>query len=690
MMPFHMIRQKSPAFTIIKLLLLAVGVFLLAMLWWSSHLVEKEILSLQKRVEKMEGSIQRIKCSSTGSVAQKESTTGVTEGFPNLLTEDPFYEKKLPELLGANFTYTPVWHTASLVKPNNLGMFSAWADVAAWNRLCSGYLADQHFGIWDTLGPSFARRMEERPRKDGKGTEYWIFLRDDLVWKPLNQALFPSSIKLAAHFLQERKVTSEDYLFFWQAVMNPFNQESKAVTLREYLGDIESFEVVDDFTFIVRWKTKEFEEDGKTVYKHKYLAEQLTAQLLPFASFVYKYYPDGSKIIPEDKAGASYIENSTFAQALAEHWAKNYIVSCGPYEFGGMTDEGIRFKRNSSFYEPLQALKNEIDNTFRGNPTSIWNDFKEGKLPIHTLSSQELSEWERFQDSAAYKEQKVNGEAIFKLEYLARIYGYLGWNLKSPLFSSKRVRQALTMAIDRKRIIDQILNGQAVEITGTFFKNSPSTNPNLQPWPFDPEEAKRVLAEEGFIDRSKRGVLEKQVNGEWVPFRFNLTYYVNNEVYKAVASYVATALKELGIQVDTNGLDLADLTAKMDDKDFDAILMLWQLGSPPEDPRQIWHSKGANDKGSSNFISFQNKEADKIIEELEYASDPAKRKELYWRFGEILHDEQPYVFLFTPKVNLLYREYVKNVFIPADRQDLVPGANVTEPQPEIFWIDRNG
>lgn len=683
-------RQKSPALTVLKLVLMILICFFLAMIWWSTNLVEQGVHQLSRRVEKMENTLQLMKCVSGPALAASKPSTE-TGSFPNLLTEDPFYKDTLPGLLGPNFKYTPIWHTASLAKPNNLGMFSGWAEVSNWNRLCSGFLGDQHFGIWDTLGPGFATRMEERPRQDGKGTEYWVYLRQDLFWKALNPALFPPSIKLAPHFLQEWRVTADDYLFFWQALMNPFNQESRAVTLREYLGDIESFDVIDDFTFVVRWKSKVFiDAEGQRVYRHKYLAKQLTAQLLPFASFVYKYYPDGTKIVPDDGDKKAYIENSTFAQALTEHWAKNYIVSCGPYEFGGMTDEAIRFKRNVSFYDPYQALRNELDNTFRGNPSSIWNDFKEGKLPVHTLSAQELSEWERFKESSNYQEQKARGEAVYKLEYLARIYGYIGWNLKRPLFASQKVRQALTMAIDRRRIIDQILNGQAVEITGTFFKNSPSTNPELEPWPFDPEEAKRLLAEEGFVLRSSSGVLEKEINGEWIPFKFKINYYVNNETFKSISSYMVTALKEIGISVETHGLDLADLTSKMDDKDFDAILMLWSLGAPPEDPRQLWHSKGAKDKGSSNFISFQNPEADSIIEELEYATDPTRRRELYWRFGEILHEEQPYVFLFTPKINLLYREYVKNVFIPADRQDLIPGANVREPQPEIFWIDRDG
>ena len=114
--------------------------------------------------------------------------------------------------------------------------------------------------------------------------------------------------------------------------------------------------------------------------------------------------------------------------------------------------------------------------------------------------------------------------------------------------------------------------------------------------------------------------------------------------------------------------------------------MAWGLASPPEDPRQLWYSGEAKEKGSSNLVGFANAEADKIINELEYEYDEARRIELYHRFSRIIHEEAPYTFLYIPKASLLYRDYVKNVFIPRDRQDLIPGADVAEPTSSIFWI----
>jgi peptide/nickel transport system substrate-binding protein len=137
-------------------------------------------------------------------------------------------------------------------------------------------------------------------------------------------------------------------------------------------------------------------------------------------------------------------------------------------------------------------------------------------------------------------------------------------------------------------------------------------------------------------------------------------------------------------------VDITDLSGIFEDKSFDAIFLAWMLGTPPEDPRQLWYSAGAKEKGSSNSIGFSNKEADEIIRELAFQYDPKKRLALYHRFGVILHEEAPYTFLYTPKVAYLYREYLQNVFIPADRQDLVPGANVAEPDSSIYWIKEPG
>ncbi|MCB1149423.1 MAG: permease, partial [Chlamydiia bacterium] len=147
-------------------------------------------------------------------------------------------------------------------------------------------------------------------------------------------------------------------------------------------------------------------------------------------------------------------------------------------------------------------------------------------------------------------------------------------------------------------------------------------------------------------------------------------------------------LKEIGIDVRLNGLDLSDLSRETDDKSFDALFMAWALGTPPDDPRQLWYSTGADQKGSSNLVSFRNSEVDRIIDALDFEYDPEKRLELYHRFHQIIHEEQPYTFIHIPKATLVYRTYVNGVFIPADRQDLIPGADVSEPQTDGFWLTR--
>lgn len=671
--------QREPLILYIIRLIATVGLFIFAaMLYWSSVLVENDLINLRKEIEvfKREGS------SSEKPAEKLRERPYIDPNLPNLLTTDPFYEKTLPELLGPTFIPHGTFHHATVIRPSSLKPLTGEYTVASWSRQCNVTLARPHFGIYESMGPNMAIKIEERKRKEGEQTEFWIHLRDNVYWQPLNESLFADKITLAPHFLKKHPVTAHDFLFYYNVVMNPYVQEDGAIAERATWDSIESVEVIDDLTFVVRWKAEEIEEDGKKVWKVRYTAKQSTAFMQPLASFVYQYFSDGSKIIEDD----SYRTSSIWAQNFKEHWAKNIIVSCGPWIFDGMTDTLVKFRRNSQFYFPLDALVKGDEYFIRNSTDTIWQDFKTGTLETHDLSPSQLSEFQDFLKSDLYLKQAANKQAIKQIEYKRRAYSFIAWNQKTPFFSSKKVRQAMTMSIDRKRIINQNLNGMGVEITGPSYIYSPSYDNTIQPWPFDIHRAKALLEEEGWYDSDGDGIIDKEINGKRVPFSFALTYYVKNPITKSICEYIATALKEVQINCTLNGLDTADFSAAFEGKSFDALTLAWMLGVPPEDHRQLWHSSGAAEPGSSNITGFSNKEADKIIEKLSYESDPEKRITLYHRFHQILHEEQPYTFLFTPKSILLYREYVQNVFIPAERQDLVPGANVGEPESSIFWI----
>lgn len=675
-------KKFSPGSFVFQTIIVTVLCFYAGMLYWSSQVQEQTLFEIKDQLFQIKKELRSLETTSISTSEPKNSIRPhIDNSLPNLLANDPFYEKTLPELLGKDFSPQGKLNDSTLGKPVNLLPFNNWATVSSWNSSCTISVARGAFGIYETLCPYGAIKMEERGEQ-----EFWVHLREGVFWEPLKREFFPRNFKLADTFLERHPVTSHDYKFFFDALMNPFNQEAGAIALRTFLDDIEEIRVLDDYTFVVKWRLRDFKQsDGTIVKKKRYIAKLLTGSLTPLPSHIYQYFADGSKIIEEDHDPKTYRNNSVWAQNFREHWAKNIIVSCGPYLFDGMSDREIKFIKNKNFYAPYAALLEGMKIEFKDSTDNMWQDFKLGLNDSHVLTPEEFLQYHDFLKSAVYREQPY---PIDQLEYLMHAYNYLAWNMNNPLFKSKRVRQALTMAIDRQRIIEKNLHGLGEEIHGPFFKYSPATDSSITPWPYDVQAAKRILEEEGWYDSDGDGVIDKVIDGKKTPFRFSITYFVKQGTSKSICEYIASAMRTIGIECRLNGVDTQDLSAILEDKSFEALFMGWSLGTPPEDPNQLWASQWAKEKGSSNIVGFSNPEADQIIEQLEFESDPEKRKKLYYAFDRIIHEEQPYTFLYSPKIVFLYRNYLKNVFIPAQRQDLVPGANITEPDPSIFWIDK--
>ncbi len=670
--------------------------FFMGMLYWSSLLIENNVMEIRRDLSTVKDDLTRLKAKiGKGTVqtlsapdrASVPSKAASESGGRNILLPDTFYETTLPEMLGADFKPHGTFKDATAFKLQNLHPFSGWYDVMNIVERCAVATAKLKFGYYEKLSAFGAERIEEKINPETKLTEYWVYLRKDIFWEPLQQRFFGDSFELNGHFLKAHPLTAYDYKLWFDAFMNVNVSELGAVGLRTLYNDLDRIDVIDDYTFVVRWKGKEFvEPDGSKVMKIKYNSKQLTGGIRPLAGFVYKYFADGSKILEEDSDPDIYRKSSVWAQNFSQHWAKNVVPSCGPWKFDGMTDQRVVLKRNNNFPEPYSCLMDTLELSIKTSQDAVWQEFKAGNLTSYTLQPEKVAEFERFKESPVYADQAAKNFGINTLVYLFRSFTYVGWNNTKPLFRSPKVRRALTMAIDRNRIIKQNLNNLAVPIHGPFFIGSTESDPNIQPLPFDPKAARKLLEAEGWYDSDGDGIIDKEIDGKRVPFSFKLVYYVKNPVTKSVVEYISTALKEVGIDCRLDGIDLADLTAKLDDRSFDAYYLAWTLGTPPSDPRQIWHSSGAAIKGSSNTVSFANPEVDKLIDRLDFESNPEKRTEIYHTIDRIISDEQPYTFLFTHKYHLLYREPLQNVFLPVDRQDILPGATVDEPQSQIFWL----
>jgi peptide/nickel transport system substrate-binding protein len=228
-----------------------------------------------------------------------------------------------------------------------------------------------------------------------------------------------------------------------------------------------------------------------------------------------------------------------------------------------------------------------------------------------------------------------------KFRYPANGYTYMGYNLSNPLFSDVTVRQALSYAINRKNIIDGILLGLGRPCTGPFSYVSWAYNPKAKSYPYDPDRAKQMLAEEGWKP-GPDGILSKG----GMAFRFTILTNQGNTERIRTAEIIQQNLKAVGIDVNIRVMEWQAFLDQIDKRSFDAIILGWSMGRDP-DLYDIWHSSKTK-KGEYNFVGYKNAEVDQLLVEGRRTFDMAKRKKIYYRIHAILAEEQPYAFLYVP------------------------------------------
>ncbi len=241
-----------------------------------------------------------------------------------------------------------------------------------------------------------------------------------------------------------------------------------------------------------------------------------------------------------------------------------------------------------------------------------------------------------------------------KYTYLKPRYAYIGWNSKRPQFADKRVRRALTMLLDRQLIIKEIYYDLAQIMTGNFMPDTPEYNPAIQPWPFDPKAAQALLTEAGWEDSDGDGVRDK----DGVAMRFEVLLPNASIDGEKVLTIYQEELKRAGIDMQIRQLEWATMLESVTARTFDAVLMAWSL-TPEPDPYQVWHTSQI--ESGSNYVGFGDAESDALIETARRSFDRQERIALYHRFQEIIHEEQPYTFVFTRKTLLAVDKRVKNV-----------------------------
>lgn len=247
-----------------------------------------------------------------------------------------------------------------------------------------------------------------------------------------------------------------------------------------------------------------------------------------------------------------------------------------------------------------------------------------------------------------------------KFKYLSNSYTFMGFNLKRPLFTDKLVRQALSFATPRQQLVDVVLMGQGLPLAAPYKPGTWVYNDKLQPYPYSLDTSKDLLQQAGWADSNGDGILDKDINGKNTPFSFTVVTNQGNDQRIKTAEVLQQSFKQIGVEMKIQVQEWSTFIEQtIDGKNFDAMILGWSL--PPEpDPYDIWHSSKQGPK-EFNVIGFENAAADDAIINSRATFDQAERKIHLDKFQEILHEQQPYLFLYAPYSLLSVHKRVKGI-----------------------------
>ncbi|MBQ9407742.1 MAG: peptide-binding protein [Desulfovibrio sp.] len=400
-------------------------------------------------------------------------------------------------------------------------------------------------------------------------------------------------LRKGIHWEDGQELTAEDVAFTCKLVADPATGSPYA----EDFQRIQEVRILDRYTIEIRYES--------------YFARALSTWMSP--------------ILPKHILEGQDIRHTDFARKP---------VGAGPYRLASW-EAGSRIVLQAS--PTYFAGKPHIDTViFRIIPdnATMFMETRAGRLDFMDLTPLQYqrqttgSEWSR---------------CCAKYRYLASVYVYLGFNLEHPFFQDVRIRQAISLAINREEIIRGVLLGEGVPSFGPFKPGMWAYHPGLQPLAQDTVRARELLAQAGFADSDGDGILDRQGR----PLAFTILTNQGNEQRILTATVMQSQLRAVGIDVRIRTVEWVAFIREFVNKGrFDAVLLGWTI---PQDPDlyAVWHSSQTFE-GGLNFTHYRNSEVDDLLIKAQSTPDREKRRACYLRIQEILAAEQPYCFLFVP------------------------------------------
>jgi peptide/nickel transport system substrate-binding protein len=334
--------------------------------------------------------------------------------------------------------------------------------------------------------------VAEMPSKENKGISddnrtITLKLRDGIKWS------------------DGQPITSADFKFTYDMIL----ADKNTVVTRNPYDKIEKLETPDAQTVVVTFKE-------------------------PYAPWMAQLFSgiSGYTIIPEHILKPVFDKDGTLDQA---EWNKAPKVGCGPFVFDEWQSGSFaRFVANDNFWGGRPKL-DEIFFRFVPDDAAQVAALKAGDGDLGTFFA-----YSDLPDLRKAGITIVNSFSGYQEGWYINVHPEKG----NPALQDPRVRQALAYGFNRDKLVQDLLLG-GTKVAATLWDNSPWVDPSIQPYPYDPEKAKALLKEAGWVDTNGDGTVDK--DGVELVLKYGTT---TREVRQDTQAVAQQDLAAIGVKLD--------------------------------------------------------------------------------------------------------------------------------------------
>ena len=411
-------------------------------------------------------------------------------------------------------------------------------------------------------------------------------------WENPDDVTYVFHLRQGVKFHNGREMTADDVVYSFQRVLGQtdYGDIGALGSSASYYGGIASIEATDDYTVTMT------------------LSE-------PNAAFMANLTSSYGAIVCKEVVEA----NDGSLSAI------DTMCGTGPFMYkDSVVDNYITLVKNPDYWEEGAPKLDGITYYLLADESARLAALRTGDINLCSLSALNLSEVE-------------GDESIKVLSYQSNNYTYLGFNLSSEALQDVRVRQAMSMAVDRDAIIDYVYNGEATVSTfvapamGHWVWDAPAESPLYTQ---DIDAAKALMEEAGYSDSNRLTI--KMAAGLLDSIR-------------DTAVILQQQLKEIYIDVEITNLEsgeYVDVWGKMNTPEAGYDAMCGQNGSGTDPNRAV--SFFFSTTGGANVWGYSNAQVDELCAQGVATTNEAEREAAYIEAQKIVIDESPNLFFASP------------------------------------------